>query len=429
MTDSKSIEKIDVVDISRDVMEMNNIVYPNKVDRPLYDPRVRVHIEDGRYFLQTTDQKFDLITAEPPPPGIAGVENLYTREYFQLLHDRLSEEGIVTYWLPLHALSDVSTKAVLRAFCDVFEDCSLWNGMGTSLMMVGTRNARGPVSEDQFIRQWNDPVVAGEMGRLGFERPEQLGALFIGDTEYLKGIIADSPPLVDNDPKLIEAPLGSKEEVGRLFRSFTDVGAARERFRESPLIKRIWPERLRNESLPYFDFQGIINAHWYGTMSRPSPDIEGAHSLLTRSSLSTPVLWSLGSDSDIQRIVAEAGPEERANPVMQFHLAIRLISERNYAAAVEPLSRAELSPQVRENAFRLRIYALCMSGQIGQAQRLAQERFAQLLMRAKEPPVKSAAEIPLPPFWMWMQKTFGIDPRAGVTLPGGSTRGTSPPAK
>ena len=46
-------------------------------------------------FLQTTDRQFDLITGEPPPPGIAGVENLYSREYFQLLHDRLADGGIV----------------------------------------------------------------------------------------------------------------------------------------------------------------------------------------------------------------------------------------------------------------------------------------------------------------------------------------------
>jgi spermidine synthase len=429
MTDSKSLETIDAVDISRDVLEMNNIVYPNKADQPLHDPRVRVHIEDGRYFLQTTGQRFDLITAEPPPPGIAGVENLYTREYFQLIHDRLAEGGIVTYWLPLHALSDVSTKAILRAFCSVFEDCSLWNGMGTSLMMVGTRNAQGPVSEEQFIRQWSDPVVAGEMGRLGFERPQQLGALFIGDAEYLKGIIADSPPLVDNYPKRIEAPLGSKEEVGRLFQSFTDVAAARERFRQSPLIKRLWPEQLLNESLSYFEFQNIINAQWYGAKPKQQPDIEDVHNLLTRSSLSTPVLWRLGSDSDIQRIVANAGPAELAQPAIQYQLGIRFISERNYAAAVESLSRAEQLPQLRETAFRLRIYALCMSGQIAQAQSLAKERFTQLLMTAKEMPVNSAAEIPLPPFWEWMKKTFGIDPRVGVTIPRGSPGATSHPPR
>ncbi|HUK55351.1 MAG TPA: spermidine synthase [Nitrospiria bacterium] len=428
MTDSKSLETIDVVDISRDVVEMNNLVYPNPADRPVQDPRVRVHIEDGRYFLQTTERRFDLITAEPPPPGIAGVENLYTREYFQLLHDRLADGGIVTYWLPLHSLSDVSTKAILRAFCDVFGDCSLWNGMGTSLMMVGTRNANGPVSEDQFRRQWSDPVVAREMKAVGFERPEQLGALFIGDAEYLKGIIADSPPLVDNYPKLIEAPLGSQEEVARLFQSFTDVAAAKERFRRSPLIKRLWPEPLLNASLPYFEFQDIINAHWYGTMQKQHPGILDAHHLLTRSHLITPVLWRLGSDRDVQRIVADAEPAERAEPAMQFQLGIGLISERDYAAAVEPLTQAEQLPPLREAAFRLRIYALCMSGQIDQAQRLTQERFAQLLTTAKDIPVKSAEEIPLPSFWMWMKQTFGIDPRTGAPIPRASTGETLRPA-
>ena len=83
MTDSTSLETIDVVDLSRDILEMGRVVYPAETDQPLNDPRVRVHIEDGRYLLQTTDRRFDLITGEPPPPGIAGVENLYTREYFR----------------------------------------------------------------------------------------------------------------------------------------------------------------------------------------------------------------------------------------------------------------------------------------------------------------------------------------------------------
>src|SRR4029453_1167983 len=67
MTDSRSLDTIDVVDISRDTLEMSRLVYPDKADNPLEDRRVRVHVEDGRYFLQTTAERFDLITAEPPP--------------------------------------------------------------------------------------------------------------------------------------------------------------------------------------------------------------------------------------------------------------------------------------------------------------------------------------------------------------------------
>ncbi len=413
MTDSKSLESIDVVDISRDALEMNSIVYPNKSESPLHDPRVRVHIEDGRYFLQTTNQRFDLITGEPPPPLNAGVVNLYTREYFELIHDRLSDGGMVTYWLPLQLLTDVSTKAILRAFCDVFEDCSLWNGSGSNLMMVATRNARARVSEEQFVRQWNDPRVASEMKALGFERPEQLGALFIGDAEYVKNLIGDARPLVDNDPKLIEAPLESQQENNRLWGSFIDVAAARERFQHSSFIQRLWPARLLTESVPYFEFQDIINTHLYGSWLPRNPGMENVHNLLTRSSLSTPVLWLLGSQPDIQRIIASAEPKELATPDAQYHLGVGLISERKYAEAVAPLSRAEQMRQLREDAFGLRIYALSMSGQTRSAQYLAQDRFTQFL-REKGLTRASFSETSLLPFWVWMKKTFGIDVLGGA---------------
>ena len=46
---------------------------------------MRTHVEDGRFFLQTRAQRYDLITGEPPPPKMAGVASLYTREYFELV--------------------------------------------------------------------------------------------------------------------------------------------------------------------------------------------------------------------------------------------------------------------------------------------------------------------------------------------------------
>jgi spermidine synthase len=409
MTDSSSLETIDVVDLSRDILAMNRLVYPNEADLPLHDPRVRVHIEDGRYFLQTTAQRFDLITGEPPPPGIAGVENLYTREYFQLLRDRLADGGIATYWLPLSDLSDVSARAILRAFCDVFDDCSLWNGSGTNLMMIGTRGARGPVSEEQFTRQWNTPSVVDEMRRLGIEQPEQLGALFIGDADYLRRLTAGSGSLTDDDPKLIEASFSSREAGSRLLGSVTDIAAARQRFQDSPLIKRLWPQRRLAASLPYFEFQDVINAHMYGDLVKAPPGIEDVHRVVTRSSLSTPVVWRLASNSDIQRLVSDATPQELANPLLQFHLGIRLIAERHYAAAAEGLSRAEQLPDVSDNAFALHIYALCMSGETRQAEDLIREPFAQFLRASGVSADPKQAS--LPPFWLWMKNTFGIDPR------------------
>ena len=404
MTDSDRLERIDVVDISRDVLETSDVIYPDAAERPLADPRVRVHVEDGRYFLQTTRERFDLITAEPPPPTSAGVVNLYTREYFELMYDRLAEGGFVTYWLPLHGLTDVSTKAILRAFCDAFDDCSLWNGIGTQLMMMGTRDADGPVSEERFVRQWRDPDVGAEMRRLGLERPEQLGALFIGGAEYLDELTAGVPALVDDNPKLVEAPVSSPDAADRLIASVRDVNAARERFERSPLVARLWPATLRQASLPYFGVQNVINAVGYGAPPVGTPEV---HLLLTGSRLRTLVMWLLGSDADVQQVIDAAPPAGRGDPELQFHLGLRRIAERDYAAAIEPLERAEASPRRRTEAFGLRIFALCMSGRIDEAARLARERDADNL-RARGIAPGSLDDAALPPFWGWMTQTFGF---------------------
>jgi len=402
LTDSGGIQSIDLVDLSRDILAMAPIVFPDPREQPLRDPRTHVHIEDGRYFLQTTDQQFDLITGEPPPPGIAGVENLYSREYFQLIHDRLADQGIVTYWLPLADLSDVSAKAILRAFCDVFDDCSLWNGSGTNLMMVGGRDGNGGASEQQFRAQWNTPAVGAEMKRLGLERPEQLGALFIGDAVFVRALVGDSRPLTDDNPKLIEASSSSQEESTHLLASITDTGAARTRFQTSEFIARHWPESLIGPSATYFDVQHVIDAHMYGSLVKQNLALEDVHRLLTGTTVQTPILWRLASNADIQQVVSTASPEESMNPVLQYHLAIRLLSERNYRAAAGAFNRALESQQVRDNAFVLYVYTLCMSGQKAQAQAISSEAFA------------AAGVSSLPPLWVWMKETFGIDPQRKV---------------
>ena len=124
--DLPGVESVDVVEISPDIVAISDLVYP--AEHPLRDPRVNVHIDDGRQFLHRTSERYDLITGEPPPPRTPGAVNIYTREYFELIHDRLAEGGIATYWLPV-ARPDPGTNVngIVRAFCDVFADCSLWN--------------------------------------------------------------------------------------------------------------------------------------------------------------------------------------------------------------------------------------------------------------------------------------------------------------
>ena len=256
LTDSRGLQKIDIVDISEDILEMSTIVYPGE-GNPLRDKRVRVHVEDGRFFLNTTSNRYDLITSEPPPPKHAGVVNLYSQEYFKLIRKRLNPGGYASYWLPVQQLEPVETLAIVRAFCNAFDDCSLWSGAGLDWMLLGSNDAKLRPSEAQFSAQWREPLVARELAALGIESPAQIGSLFIADSDLLTVLTADVAPLTDNYPSRISSRQLTTRTFVELYGMLMDEGERLERFRNSDYINKLWPADLKNSSERFFEYERV----------------------------------------------------------------------------------------------------------------------------------------------------------------------------
>lgn len=394
LTDTRALEHIDVVDISRDVLELSSVVYPDPSTHPLNDPRVKVWVEDGRYFLQATQERYDLITAEPPPPKIAGVVNLYTREYFELLKSRLSEGGIVSYWLPVHDLLPNDTSSIVGAFCGAFEDCTLWGLSGFDWMLVGSRGAR-PVSAAQFSRQWSDEVASRELKALGFETPASLGATYLGDAKDLRIMAASNEPLVDNFPKRLAegmGPLDRKREA--FYFRIMDPAPAAQRFEKSEWIQRLWPAELRAATVAAFPLQWIINRR----IVHGSNEINFAelHQTLTTSDSVTVPLWLMLANDDVLRIAEAAAANHESDPELSALLGVGRLAHREYRAAAQLLETAP-QPDSDPTYVHLRAYALCLSGDAAAAGELRQQWLAK---------PRSAADSA---FWVWLGKTFSLD--------------------
>ena len=337
LTDTSELEQIDVVDISRDILELNHVVYPDPGECPLDDRRVRTIIEDGRFHLQTTDERYDLITSEPPPPRGAGVVNLYTREYFQLIHDRLAAGGMVTYWLPHQSLGQQDARGIIRAFCEVFEDSSLWLGAGPNWMLFGVRDGHHRVSEQRFRQQWHDKRVARSLAECGIESPEQLGSWFVADRPVLMALTADTPPLVDSYPYRLQ-PVADGIDVESRYRDLLDPDKARQRFLASPHVHDLWPDSLVAESVPCFQQRCLIHDLWcisrYRWYEEQGRSLRQLHRLLTTSSLRTSVLWCLGSSSRDQAIVDLVRDQRSDSLPVILKLAFRAVADRDYPLAV-----------------------------------------------------------------------------------------------
>jgi spermidine synthase len=98
-----SIRRIDVADLSRDVLV--HAGYFRAWNRDvLDDPRLTVYINDGRQHLQMQPGSvYDLVTLEPPPIAYAGVGALYSKEFYALARSRLTPGGYISQWLPAPA--------------------------------------------------------------------------------------------------------------------------------------------------------------------------------------------------------------------------------------------------------------------------------------------------------------------------------------
>jgi spermidine synthase len=89
--------------------------------------QVEVVYDDGRHFLRTTREKFDIITSDPIDPWVKGCAALNTVEYYRMCRDHLNPGGSVCLWIPLYESNLDTTKSVIATFFQVFPNGILWS--------------------------------------------------------------------------------------------------------------------------------------------------------------------------------------------------------------------------------------------------------------------------------------------------------------
>jgi spermidine synthase len=151
------IEKIDFVDISRENIEVA-LKHFSENEWIGNDARTRFFIDDAYSFLKYTENTYDLILMEPTPPMLSFRNAaLYTKEFYELAGNRLTEVGLFGQVLPLGNMSDIETRSVVRTFSSVFTQCLLWwNGFDT--VMIGS-NREFKLNLEEIQKRLSRPTV------------------------------------------------------------------------------------------------------------------------------------------------------------------------------------------------------------------------------------------------------------------------------
>ena len=117
-----SITRAVMVDIDGEVVDLCRRHLPEMHQGAFEDPRTEVRHEDARAYLEKTADRFDFITidlVEPLEEGPACM--LFTREFYGLVHDRLTPGGTMTMQAGMTKVGDLDFfTAINRTLREVF---------------------------------------------------------------------------------------------------------------------------------------------------------------------------------------------------------------------------------------------------------------------------------------------------------------------
>ena len=139
----------------------------------LRSPLSHIIIDDGRRYLERTEEQYDVILIDPPPPvEAAGSSLLYSEQFYAAAKRRLQPGGILGHWLPscdAYLCASVM-RALTRSFpyVRVFGSLEGWgNHFLASTYPIPTRTAaemvdRLPPSARKDLLEWGPKATAEE---------------------------------------------------------------------------------------------------------------------------------------------------------------------------------------------------------------------------------------------------------------------------
>ena len=182
-----SVERIRLIELSPDIVAAHRTLAP-LTGNILQNPKVHLRIDDGRNFMAMSDEKFDMITADPVHPRITGVGYLYTREYYRAIASRLGPGGVVTQWMPMYNISPESFDVAFRTFAEVFPNASFWYVRGHGLFVATEEPMR--IGCANLVRNFNAPAVKADFASIGIASPADFLGYMLMDEGHIARYLA-----------------------------------------------------------------------------------------------------------------------------------------------------------------------------------------------------------------------------------------------
>jgi len=165
---------VDVVEIDPKVVEVTERFFGL---RP--DPRLSVHVQDGRVFLNRTNKRYDVIVVDAYAASRYGLvipRHLATREFLEEAASRLSANGALVYNVATFlSIDNAMTRSIARTLQAVFPSVYAWEVRSTSSVVFVALPTRQVKTREELVTRAKALVDTGKIKQTHF--PERVARL------------------------------------------------------------------------------------------------------------------------------------------------------------------------------------------------------------------------------------------------------------
>ena len=166
------------------------------------DPDLNIVLDDARNFIATTDEEFSVIVTDVTNLKYQRNPYLYTQEYFEIMRDALSPDGVAAAWLPIGGLSFEDLRTLIATFDSVFPNTTAWyfTQFPTHfIILVGTPE-QTRVSLDELDEKMT--VVEGDLRSLNVDNVYKLASMMLLGERDIDALVGGASIHTDNRPIL-----------------------------------------------------------------------------------------------------------------------------------------------------------------------------------------------------------------------------------
>ena len=169
---------------------------------------VKFEYDDGRHYISTTNQKFDIISSDPIDPWAKGTAALYSEDFYRICKDHLKPGGSISMWVPLYRSSFESAKSMISTFLEVFPNGIIWSndnfGQGYDAVLFAQAEPLH-IDIEKLEKKFRSPdysLVRKSLREVGFYNIRNLLGTYAGRGKDLALWLADAQISTDRNMRL-----------------------------------------------------------------------------------------------------------------------------------------------------------------------------------------------------------------------------------